>query len=96
MLPFLRRAWVFYSSPHVSTLPSSPQVRSLADSGVTVCATIHSPTSYCFNLFDRLTMLVGGKLVYFGAKSMKLCGGVDVWIVEVWRLQLLCHWVHVL
>ena len=44
-------------------------VRTLADSGVTVCATIHSPTSYCFNLFDRLTMLVGGGLVYFGRKG---------------------------
>ncbi|KAJ9505479.1 hypothetical protein QJQ45_025438, partial [Haematococcus lacustris] len=26
----------------------------------------HSPTSYCFNLFDRLIMLVKGKIVYFG------------------------------
>ena len=44
-------------------------VRSLANSGVTVCATIHSPSSYCFNLFDRLTMLVGGRLVYFGPRG---------------------------
>ena len=44
-------------------------VKALAESGVTVCATIHSPTSYCFNLFDRLTMLVGGSLVYFGRKG---------------------------
>lgn len=35
-------------------------VKQLATGGVTVCATIHSPTAYCFSLFDRLLMLVQG------------------------------------
>ncbi|GAX73408.1 hypothetical protein CEUSTIGMA_g860.t1 [Chlamydomonas eustigma] len=37
--------------------------------GVTVCSTIHSPTAYCFNLFDRVTLLVSGNLVYFGQQG---------------------------
>lgn len=41
-------------------------VKSVAKSGVTVCATIHSPTEYTFRLFDRLLLLVTGKVVYFG------------------------------
>lgn len=48
----------------------SPQVmsvvKSLASHGITVCATIHSPTPYMFNLFDRLLLLLKGRVVYFG------------------------------
>jgi hypothetical protein len=29
----------------------------------------HSPTNYCFGLFDRLFMLVRGQTVYFGPAS---------------------------
>ncbi|KAF5832767.1 P-loop containing nucleoside triphosphate hydrolase protein [Dunaliella salina] len=36
-------------------------VKQLADGGVTICATIHSPTAYCFSLFNRLMMLVKGR-----------------------------------
>ena len=41
-------------------------VKNLASGGITVCATIHSPTPYCFNLFDRLLLLLRGRVVYFG------------------------------
>uniref|UniRef100_A0A7S0ULM3 ABC transporter domain-containing protein n=1 Tax=Polytomella parva TaxID=51329 RepID=A0A7S0ULM3_9CHLO len=41
-------------------------VKHLAAEGVTICSTIHSPTAYCFGLFDRLAMLVKGSIVYFG------------------------------
>lgn len=41
-------------------------VKNLASGGVTVCATVHSPTSYCFSLFDRLLLLLGGQVAYFG------------------------------
>jgi len=41
-------------------------VRALLEDGTTICATIHSPTQYCFNLFDQLIMLVRGRVVYFG------------------------------
>ncbi|KAG2482622.1 hypothetical protein HYH03_018464 [Edaphochlamys debaryana] len=44
-------------------------VKELAGSGVTICATIHSPTSYCFSLFDSLIMLVKGRVVYFGPRG---------------------------
>lgn len=41
-------------------------VKSLSRQGITVCATIHSPTPYCFSLFDRLLLLLGGKAAYSG------------------------------
>eukprot|EP00890_Picochlorum_soloecismus_P004838 jgi/Picsp_1/5355/NSC_02716-R1_abc family transporter: multidrug len=41
-------------------------VKSLAENGLTVCVTIHAPSSSIYNLFDKLMMLVDGKLVYFG------------------------------
>jgi len=42
-------------------------LRRLADRGCTVMATIHSPTSEAFRLFDSLLLLVKGQTVYFGA-----------------------------
>ena len=33
---------------------------------ITVCATIHSPSAYTFRLFDRLLILLRGRLAYFG------------------------------
>ncbi|EFN51572.1 hypothetical protein CHLNCDRAFT_140061 [Chlorella variabilis] len=50
-----------YTSNEVMTV-----VKQLASHGITVCATIHSPTPYCFNLFDRLMLLLRGSVVYFG------------------------------
>ena len=44
-------------------------VRELLGGGITVCATIHSPTSYAFGLFDSLMMLTRGKVVYFGKRE---------------------------
>lgn len=41
-------------------------VKSLALMGITVCATIHSPTPYAFGLFDRLMLLLRGSPIYFG------------------------------
>lgn len=41
-------------------------VQGLAADGVTIVATIHSPTAYSFSLFDSLMMLVRGRVVYFG------------------------------
>jgi len=42
-------------------------VASLARSGLTVCATVHSPTSHIYGLFDRLTMLAAGRVLWSGA-----------------------------
>jgi len=44
-------------------------VKGLASNGITVCATIHSPTPYCFGLFDRVLLLLRGNVVYFGANG---------------------------
>lgn len=34
--------------------------------GITICATIHSPSPYTLGLFDRLLMLLRGRTIYFG------------------------------
>jgi len=41
-------------------------LKHLADSGVTVIATIHSPTSEAFRLFDSLVMLKKGRVAFAG------------------------------
>ncbi|EIE23643.1 P-loop containing nucleoside triphosphate hydrolase protein [Coccomyxa subellipsoidea C-169] len=33
---------------------------------ITVCATIHSPSPQTFNLFDKVIILLRGRIVYFG------------------------------
>lgn len=33
---------------------------------MTICSTIHSPTSTCFKMFDRLLLLLRGEVVFFG------------------------------
>jgi ABC-type multidrug transport system ATPase subunit len=41
-------------------------LRNLARDGRTVIASIHQPSSEVFELFDNLTLLSSGKLIYFG------------------------------
>ena len=45
-------------------------VKKLTRMNLTVCATIHSPTPYCFNQFDRLHLLLRGQTVYFGPNGV--------------------------
>ena len=60
-------------------------VRGLAvEDGTTICATIHSPSSACFALFDRVMVLASGWTVYFGAPG-EAVGGVGE-VGEVGRL----------
>ena len=33
---------------------------------ITVCATIHSPSPQTFDLFDKVIILLAGRIVYFG------------------------------
>ena len=56
------------------------EVRALTKLHITVVATVHSPTPYCFTLFDRLMIILSGRIVYFGdrgtsrpSKSLVLC-----------------------
>lgn len=44
-------------------------VKGLAQGGITVVATIHSPTPATFDLFDRLLLILKGRTVYFGASG---------------------------
>ena len=41
-------------------------VKGLVTSGITIAATIHSPTPRTFELFDRVLILQRGRIVYFG------------------------------
>lgn len=41
-------------------------VKELTELGLTIVATVHSPTPACFALFDRLLLLVKGRTIYFG------------------------------
>jgi ABC-type multidrug transport system ATPase subunit len=43
--------------------------RDLARSGVTVVATIHSPTAAAFAMFDRVLVLSRGSTVFFGPNA---------------------------
>lgn len=45
--------------------------KKFANDGVTICATIHSPSPFAFSLFDRVLMLVRGEIVYFGDRGKK-------------------------
>lgn len=47
-------------------------VKALVNDGTTICATIHSPSAYCFGLFDRVMMMVRGQVVYFGEQGESL------------------------
>jgi ATP-binding cassette, subfamily G (WHITE), member 2 len=47
-------------------------VKSLVSDGITICATIHSPSPYCFSLFDRLLVLVRGETVYHGPNGPRM------------------------
>lgn len=44
-------------------------VRTLADGGTTIVATIHQPSNEAFALFNKVAFLAAGKIVYFGPTS---------------------------
>lgn len=44
-------------------------VKSLVADGITLIATLHSPTPYTFNLFDKVCLLLRGHIVYFGRRD---------------------------
>ena len=67
-----------YTSNEVMTV-----VKTLTKTGITICATIHNPTPYCFNLFDRLMILLHGRVVYSGENGVQR--GSTPWLV-------LCAW----
>eukprot|EP00210_Caulerpa_lentillifera_P006025 g5758.t1 len=44
-------------------------VKNLVNDGLTLCATLHSPTPFTFNLFDKVYFLLRGYVVYFGDRA---------------------------
>ena len=44
-------------------------VKGLIHQGITICATIHAPSPTTFGFFDRMLMLLSGRLVYYGANG---------------------------
>lgn len=57
----------FCSQPYLIRTQVMSVVRQLTtDTGITVVSTIHSPTAFCFNLFDQTMILLKGRVVYFG------------------------------
>eukprot|EP00892_Ulva_mutabilis_P005857 jgi/Ulvmu1/3643/UM017_0057.1 len=47
-------------------------VKGLIKTGVTICATIHSPSPFCFSLFDRLMVLARGEVAYHGPNGPEM------------------------
>ena len=45
------------------------EVKALTKLHITVVATVHSPTPYCYTLFDRLMIILCGRVVYFGDRG---------------------------
>ena len=50
-------------------------LRTLANEGTSICATIHSPSAYAFKLFDSVMMMLRGEVVYFGPAGETCCTG---------------------
>jgi ATP-binding cassette subfamily G (WHITE) protein 2 len=73
-----------WTLPQVMTV-----VRAFAEQGVTICATIHSPSAYAFNLFDNLLYLSKGQVIYFGANGAPAIN----WVRHALLPLLLCHGV---
>ena len=48
-------------------------VKGLMKTGMTICATIHSPTPFCFRLFDRMMILLRGHMAYAGPNGALFC-----------------------
>ncbi|KAK9815892.1 hypothetical protein WJX72_011513 [[Myrmecia] bisecta] len=46
------------------------QALTRSNDSITVCAAIHSPTPTAFRLFDRMIILLRGRMVYFGEAGM--------------------------
>ena len=52
-----------------------------AKQGITVCATIHSPTPFSFNQCDRIMILIAGRVAYFGRSGSQVGGLVHaLWV----------------
>jgi len=53
-------------------------LKRIADSGRTICATIHQPSSSVFEMFDDLLLLKkGGRVVYHGPTGRSSCNLID-------------------
>lgn len=51
---------------HPATMQVLAAVKGLVYGGIAIVSTIHSPTAFCFSLFDSLTLLLSGRVIYSG------------------------------
>lgn len=71
-LGMIREPMVLYLDEPTSGLDSATAneimklVKDIANDNRTVIASIHSPTTFCFGLFDNIFLLSSGKTAYFG------------------------------
>ncbi len=65
-------------------------VKGVAENGVTVAATIHSPSSFCFSLFDRLLVLLSGSVAYFGGTGVSQHSAIGM-LTKQWNSSLSCR-----
>lgn len=79
VLPFSVHSWLTHHALTAVTFSDSQcterskpalqvltAVKALVKQGISICSTIHSPTAYCFSLFDTLTLLIRGRVIYCG------------------------------
>jgi ABC-type lipopolysaccharide export system ATPase subunit len=64
------QGWVRLKIVSIGAWQVMKVVKDLTKTGITICATIHNPTPYCFNLFDRLMILLHGRVVYSGENGV--------------------------
>lgn len=57
-------------------------VKGLVHENIAIVSTIHSPTPFCFSLFDSLTLLLSGKVIYSGGNGQHL-SLVDAWMTPL-------------
>jgi ABC-type multidrug transport system ATPase subunit len=103
-LGMIREPMVLYLDEPTSGLDSSTAneimrlVRDIANDNRTVIASIHSPTTFCFGLFDNLFLLSSGRLAYFGRaavvedflESLEFCREIKYSMSE-WLVDLLAQ-----
>jgi len=71
-------------------------VKDLTSTGVTICSTIHSPSTFTFGLFDDLLMLNDGRVIYFGEARDTMIGyfkGLPVQLPEQRAAESEAEWL---
>ncbi|QDZ20061.1 ATP-binding cassette transporter [Chloropicon primus] len=103
-LGMIREPAVLYLDEPTSGLDSATAneimklVKDIADDDRTVATSIHSPTAFCFGLFDNLFLLASGRVAFFGraAEAEEFLGTVGAardlsYTTSEWLVELLAQ-----